>query len=170
MYKRILVPLDETRSAEAVLEHVARLAEGTPAAVTVLSVLPLPEAIGETHVVGAEVRTSAGQFANMPLQQPHYIREGEHRGEAIERARTERADYLSHHAVALRDRGIETHHEVVFGEDPAEAITDIAREGSFDLIAMATHGREGLSRLLSGSVAGKVLERTALPVLLVRGE
>jgi nucleotide-binding universal stress UspA family protein len=47
-------------------------------------------------------------------------------------------------------------------------IVDYANRERFDLIAMATHGRSGLARLLAGSVASRVLERTDLPVLLVR--
>jgi len=42
------------------------------------------------------------------------------------------------------------------------------RRFRFDLIAMATHGRSGLSQLLAGSVANRVLERAGRPVLLVR--
>jgi nucleotide-binding universal stress UspA family protein len=50
--------------------------------------------------------------------------------------------------------------------DPAEEIAKAAPE--HDLIAMATHGRSGLGRLLSGSVAFKVLQHTRVPMLLVR--
>jgi nucleotide-binding universal stress UspA family protein len=37
-----------------------------------------------------------------------------------------------------------------------------------DLVAMATHGRSGLQRLMLGSVADKVIHRASIPVLLVR--
>ncbi len=52
--------------------------------------------------------------------------------------------------------------------DPAAQILDHAAAHEVDLIAMATHGRGGLSRLLVGSVAETVLRRATLPVLLVR--
>jgi nucleotide-binding universal stress UspA family protein len=50
----------------------------------------------------------------------------------------------------------------------ANAIVDSARQHGADMIAMATHGRGGLSRFLVGSTASEVLARTSLPVLLYR--
>src|SRR5262245_4487892 len=58
--------------------------------------------------------------------------------------------------------------EVRFGRNPADAIGALARERSCHLIAMATHGRSGLARLLLGSVAAATLARAPVPVLLVR--
>jgi nucleotide-binding universal stress UspA family protein len=60
--------------------------------------------------------------------------------------------------------------ELILGE-PAEAIVERARTGGYDLIVMGTHGRKGMQRLLLGSVAEKVVRRSACPVLTVhRGE
>lgn len=55
---------------------------------------------------------------------------------------------------------------VLFG-DPVEQILDYAERNNFSLIAMATHGRSGISRWDLGSVAEKVLHEAKLPVLLV---
>jgi nucleotide-binding universal stress UspA family protein len=52
--------------------------------------------------------------------------------------------------------------------DPASAILDVARETGCDLIVMGTHRRTGLSRLLMGSVAEKVVRRATCPVLTVK--
>jgi nucleotide-binding universal stress UspA family protein len=51
---------------------------------------------------------------------------------------------------------------------PAGEITDYARTEQFDLIAIGTHGRTGLSRFLLGSVAEKVVRTAPCPVLSVR--
>lgn len=51
---------------------------------------------------------------------------------------------------------------------PITVITETAKEEGIDLIAMATHGRGGLARLVMGSVATGTLQRAGLPVLLVR--
>ena len=51
---------------------------------------------------------------------------------------------------------------------PAAEIARVAREQHADLIAMATHGRGGLARLVMGSVATGVLQRAGLPILLTR--
>jgi nucleotide-binding universal stress UspA family protein len=50
----------------------------------------------------------------------------------------------------------------------AVGIMDAARARGADLIALATHGRSGLARLLIGSVASKVRRGADMPVLLYR--
>lgn len=52
---------------------------------------------------------------------------------------------------------------------PAPAILDLAEEEDVDLIALGTHGRGGLRRLILGSVADKVIRGTHRPVLVHRG-
>jgi nucleotide-binding universal stress UspA family protein len=51
---------------------------------------------------------------------------------------------------------------------PVPAILDTAEQEKADLIVMGTHGRSGLSRLMLGSVAERVLRETHVPVLTVR--
>jgi glycine betaine transporter len=50
----------------------------------------------------------------------------------------------------------------------AQEITKLARQGGFDLIVMGTHGRTGVSHLLIGSVAERVVRTAHCPVLTVR--
>jgi nucleotide-binding universal stress UspA family protein len=52
--------------------------------------------------------------------------------------------------------------------DSAPEIIRVARERSCDLIVLGTHGRTGLRRLLSGSVAEHVIRQAACPVLSIR--
>lgn len=52
--------------------------------------------------------------------------------------------------------------------DPSEAILGEAKPDAFDLVAMTTHGRSGLTRWLLGSVAEKVLRGSDIPVLVAR--
>jgi nucleotide-binding universal stress UspA family protein len=51
---------------------------------------------------------------------------------------------------------------------PAVTISEVACRESADLIAMATHGRSGVARLVLGSVATGTLQRASMPVMLVR--
>jgi nucleotide-binding universal stress UspA family protein len=56
--------------------------------------------------------------------------------------------------------------------DVAEALVQVVQQqllagGHFDLVAMATHGRSGLQRLLMGSVTEHVMNATKLPMLVV---
>ncbi len=72
---------------------------------------------------------------------------------------------------AMKDRllmeGVEAAASIVFG-DPATEILREAAVGGYDLIAMATHGRTGLDRILFGSVSLKVLQASPIPLLLAR--
>jgi nucleotide-binding universal stress UspA family protein len=53
-------------------------------------------------------------------------------------------------------------------DDPAATIIDYARAAAIDLIVMGTHGRTGMSHLLDGSVAERVVRTAPCPVLTVR--
>jgi nucleotide-binding universal stress UspA family protein len=63
--------------------------------------------------------------------------------------------------------GVPMEHRLVEG-DAGEAIVQLAEETKSDLIVMGTHGRTGLSRLLMGSVAEKVVRRAPCPVLTLK--
>ncbi len=65
------------------------------------------------------------------------------------------------------DSQIRVEHHVAEG-DPADEILGLCEAMRCDLIVMGTHGRTGLRRLLTGSVAEAVLRRAACPVLVVR--
>ena len=67
----------------------------------------------------------------------------------------------------LRQRGIRAAAKSVWGE-PAWEIIEELRHHPYDLVAMGTHGRRGVERLLLGSVAEKLLRTVSLPMLLVR--
>jgi nucleotide-binding universal stress UspA family protein len=168
MYKRVLVPLDGSAVGEAALAHVANLVKGTNATVTLLTVAPTPERMQKVKVVAGDVQGAAGQFDNFALQEMHYFDEGETEQQATSRVKEDADSYLAKAAQPLREGGVSVAHDVLIGDDPADAIADYATEGDFDVIAMATHGREGISRLISGSIAEKVLHRAGIPVLLVQ--
>lgn len=76
--------------------------------------------------------------------------------------------YLDRMAGKLRTRGAHVHTHVAHDEHAAGGIVLYAYMNNMDLIAMSTHGRGGLSRILLGSVAERVMRLTALPVLLWR--
>ena len=83
-------------------------------------------------------------------------------------ARTEEARaYLGRLADELGSRGIRTSIDVRRGH-PVREILAGAQDAGADLIAMTTHGRSGLGRLLFGSVAEAVLREAEIPVFLMR--
>lgn len=149
LFAGILVPLDGSTRAEAVLEPVVALAETTGASLTLLEVVPpayaIPQPLG-----AAWTQTALDQ-------------------ERLE-SRTELADdYLRAVAERLRLRhpGVEVRTELRVFDRVAPAILERAHSLDFDVVAMTTQGR-GASRVLLGSIADKVLRGTALPLLVLR--
>jgi nucleotide-binding universal stress UspA family protein len=57
---------------------------------------------------------------------------------------------------------------VVAALNPADAVLDYARDSLIDIIVIGTHGRTGLSRLVMGSVAERIVRQSPCPVLTVR--
>jgi nucleotide-binding universal stress UspA family protein len=139
MYRRLLVPLDGSRLAEAVLPIVERLAQLSHATVILLHVLErgAPAAVhGERHL---RARDEADAYL----------------AEVATRLR-------------VLNAAIEMHaHEVPEGDVP-RSIAAHAAETRADLIVLCTHGSGGVHQLLFGSVAQQVLKRGTVPVLLAR--
>ncbi len=74
---------------------------------------------------------------------------------------------LGGEARRLYEQGYKVETEVHFG-DPAQRIVDFVNDMDIDMVAMTTHGRTGLGRLVLGSVAERVLRGVHVPVLLWR--
>jgi nucleotide-binding universal stress UspA family protein len=87
---------------------------------------------------------------------------------AIEKMREVSEHYLQQLATTRSDLFEHPQLKAVVASFPAAAILDAARECAAGLIAMATHGRGGLTRLILGSTANEVLLHTMCPVLLYR--
>jgi len=78
------------------------------------------------------------------------------------------ARILTSVSAAAKDLGVACTTLHVEGQYPAEGIVSTAKDKGCDLIVMASHGRRGLSRMLLGSEAMKVLTLSAIPVLICR--
>jgi nucleotide-binding universal stress UspA family protein len=85
----------------------------------------------------------------------------------LDRKQDDAESYLRGIARRCRDAGATVHTRVLEGS-PAGAILDSAKQERATMLAMTTHGRTGLLRLLMGSVADKVMRECELPVLLLR--
>jgi len=141
MYKRALIPLDGSMVAESIIPFILEVAGPLDMEVALLRVLvPVPLMTVEGTQVVIE---DAG------------------------RLRADAEEYLASIAAELRAKGVRVTTAVRRGEPVAEILAG-AREVDADLIAMTTHGRSGLSRLLFGSVAAAVLSHAEVPVFLMR--
>jgi nucleotide-binding universal stress UspA family protein len=94
------------------------------------------------------------------------LRVVESSGSPAEAAQEEARAYLERVAGRLRGEGLSVRPRVVVAPHAAEAILEQARGGG--PIALATHGRGGLGRVLLGSVADKVIRGASAPVLVYR--
>lgn len=141
MNNKILVTLDGTQFSESVLEHVVELAKATESQVVLLTVLPEPK----PEVVDGRVIATLD--------------------EVVVRLQAEANDYLRVIATRLQPYGIKTTCVVRFGR-PVKEIADYARRQDINFIAMATHNRSGLDRLLHPSVSKDVMHSVAKPMLL----
>jgi len=79
--------------------------------------------------------------------------------------RTAAEEYLENVCKRGQEYGLLVKTQVINGKNVAEAILREAKEQGSSIIAMATHGRSGIKRLLLGSVADKLIQNTFLPVL-----
>jgi nucleotide-binding universal stress UspA family protein len=142
MYQKILVPLDGSELAECVLPHVKAIATGLSVKQVVLLRVVEPPPAGTPPEVEVEV---------------------------VEKANVKAAkEYLAQKKAMLSKEGLNVEAEVLIGK-PAETITDFVQPNKVDLIALATHGRSGISRWLFGSVADRLVRSySAVPILLIR--
>jgi nucleotide-binding universal stress UspA family protein len=144
--RRVLIALDGSRLAEDIVEPALNLGYGMGAEYLLVRVVKPVPAIG-SHFTGY---TSVADQSQLPELE------------------AEAQLYLDRVAVPLRERGFSVQTRVVINPLPAAALLDEAREQNCHLIALATHGRGGLQRMILGSVADKVLREALVPVLIQR--
>lgn len=139
MYKHILISTDGSELAQKGVDHGLLLAKTIGSKVTVVTVT-------EPY----------------PLQSPATLASWTD----AQREHADAALNLAKAAASKMDVKIDAIQ--VSSDSPAEGIVDTAKELGCDLIAMASHGRRGVTRLLLGSQTGEVVHSSAIPVLVVR--
>lgn len=144
MFQRILVPMDGSRAAECGLQEAIRLAAPLKASLVLLNVAgDFPLASSDAVSIDAAV---------------------------LEMHQRAGRDILGNGVAAAREAGVPAEMLVIEarGRTAWDAIVRQAVASRCDLIAMGTHGRQGMRRLALGSDAEEVLARATVPVLLVR--
>jgi len=142
MFSRMLIPLDGSKTAETVLPYARRLAAVAHVAVELLGVVEMADIAGD-------IDSNQVTYAEALI------------GEAVRNS----TEYLESLAKTFPNGQVSC--SVEQGR-PEEVITGVAAAESNTLIAMATHGRSGVTRWLLGSVTEKVLRGTVNPLLVVR--
>ena len=142
----ILVPLDGSTLAETALQPAAALARLWDAELTVVQIVYPDPIVAEPGRAVPE--TSIQELT------------------AIARASAE--EYVRLAAERLRGSGVKASGMALMATDgPAQQLRELARPGQVSLIAIATHGRGGIRRLVLGSVTDKLVRTAEVPVLVV---
>lgn len=146
MYKKILVPVDGSATAQAALAEAARIARATGGEVRVLHVWDLFDSMRGIQLSASviqEVRAAALKQAEQVL--------------------ADASASVDPSGFTLSSQLIESS-----GEPVAELIVRGAQEWGAELIVLGTHGRRGVERLVMGSDAEQVARTAPVPVMLVR--
>ena len=138
MYKRILIPLENSAADETILTHIKPLARMTGAKLLLV------------HVADGWV---ARNFQQLKLAESQEMKD-------------DRA-YLETRTRELTKEGFTCDAVLALGE-PSDEIIKLARERGVDLIAMTTHGHRFISDILYGATADKVRHEVDVPVLLLK--
>ena len=144
MYNTILVPLDNSKRAEAILPHVEELALKYKAKVIFVKVIDAP-----------------------PVPIAYSRKSFEQHRKDLELLKKRDGEYLADLQIVFREKGIDVETHLTQGTVVEEIIRTAERENA-DLIAVASHGRGGMSRQFYGSVSAALLQRIDRPLLLVR--
>jgi len=145
MPQSMLIPLDGSTTAETILPHVLAFCQETPMTYVLLRVVE-PVQVARHMPANPAVRELDNQLIDQ------LIVDAQH--------------YLEQVAARLNRQAATVQVRVVVAPYAADAIIEQAQQDAVDLIAMATHARHGLSRVLLGSVAETVLRNASVPVLL----
>lgn len=140
MYKKILVPLENSDADQTMLNHIRSLAKLTGASFCLV------------HVADGWV---ARHYDYFNLRESPEMKQDR--------------EYLQAAADSFAAEGFEVEQVLALG-DPASEIVKLATEKGVDLIAMSTHGHRFISDILYGSTADKVRHRVDIPVLLLKAQ
>jgi len=146
--QKILVATDFSRASELALEAAAILARQFSASVTLVHCFdPTPFAPLATRNASGADQLAVEQQVEKKIH------------DELERLRREKLADVADVKVAL-----------IVGASAADGICHYATKENTDLIVLSTHGRTGLSHLLIGSVAEKVVRHAPCPVLTLRSK
>jgi nucleotide-binding universal stress UspA family protein len=149
MFEKILVCLDGSKLAEQILPYAVEQAKSFNSSIVLLQAYMVPS----TELAAA---TPGGSVVTPQLLQ-----------QEDQRLKNEAAAYLEEIAEQLREEELDVACVVLNGV-AGDVIVSYAQNEPVDLIALSTHGRSGLGRIVFGSVADHVLKESGLPILVIK--
>jgi len=141
LFRNILCPIDFDANSPAALEFAGKIAQETKGRICLLHVVPWT-------------------VAAVPIDASEVLAE-------LKQGATERLRRLAKETL---DGRVANEIVVTVATNPGDEVVRIAKERKADVVIMATHGRKGLSHLVLGSVAERVVRESPCPVLTVRAQ
>jgi len=141
LFRNILCPIDFDANSPAALEYAGKVAQETGGRIFILHVVPWT--VAAVPIDASEVLAELKQSATTRLRQ----------------LAKEKLDARVGHEII-----------VTVAANPGHEVVRLASELKADAIVMATHGRKGLSHLVLGSVAERVVREAPCPVLTLRAQ
>lgn len=156
LVSRVIVPVDGSAMAEQALEYALPLVQAFGASLTVLRIVGGREGSVRTLALAGSQPGAMMDPATVEMITEE-AEEGEHEAQR----------YVEALAARLAERGVKVESLVREGS-PVAGILEETKRVPGTMLALTTHGRTGLNRLLFGSVAEAVVKRSPGPVLVVR--
>ena len=139
MYRKILVPVENSPYDDAIVDHVVELAKLTKSSIVLI------------HVADG---WAARNISQLKLRESEEMKKDR--------------EYIENLAREIESQGVDAEALLASG-DPATEISQAAAREDCDLIAMSTHGHKFIGDMIHGSVSHTVRHASHIPVLLVRG-
>ncbi len=153
MYQTLLVPLDGSPRAESILPHVENLAVRFKSKVFFLQVVEPQLSFVNPSLYETTIQTDVVHEYLVDFKQK----------------REEITAYMAAIQEVFQKKGIDTGIFIEQGGVVGTIIAVAQRENA-DLIAIASHGRTGVSRVFYGSVAAGIMQKIDRPILIIRSQ
>jgi nucleotide-binding universal stress UspA family protein len=150
VFKKILVCLDGSETAERIVPFAIDQALAMKAELILMRVVHIP----------------GGLTLDIPGSPSLPVR-GASAPEHLQKDESDALSYLKKTAEVFRARGVKVSVNTMVGA-PGPSIISYSKENGVDLIAIASHGHSGFRNVLLGSTAEYVIRESSLPVLMIR--
>ena len=144
-YNHILVPVDGSQISFSAVKKAAQIAKAFNGKLSLIS------------LVAEDPFTDADFYYSSAVMKDYFVQAYQNAEAALKEA--------SEFATA---EGVEAELKIIKGQVSAEGVSNAAKDENVDLIVMGSHGRKGFKKLMLGSCAQDVLNKTELPVLIVK--
>lgn len=145
LFQHILVPVDGSKISLSAVKKAAEIAKGFNSKLSLIS------------LVAKDPFTDADFYNASAVMKEYFVQAYKNAEDALKDA----------NEIAATS-GVFAYTQVLNGEVNAKGIGEAANELNVDLIVMGSHGRKGFQRMILGSFAQDVLNKTELPVLIVK--